>query len=64
MFRGDTIISIDGERVDPKEILDKLKGIDVPGSVVELTLRRSGGNEEVVPLRRMPTAVIADKRYP
>jgi len=63
VFGGDTIISVDGVRVDPAAILDKLTGTDLPGSLVELGLRRAGGNEEVVQLRRMSNAAIADKRY-
>ena len=39
-----------------------MQGIDLPGSVVEIGLKRQSGQTEIVTLRRIANAVIADKR--
>jgi predicted nucleic acid-binding Zn-ribbon protein len=49
---GDVILKVDGEPVDRKSVIAKLRGDDVPGSKVTLTLKRGEEDEHVVTLER------------
>ena len=64
VHKGDVIVAIDGEPVadDGKDIQDRLKGVDVPGSSVVISLRKASGYVEHVRLQRMKSSLIADKR--
>ena len=41
IWKGDTILAIDGQKIKGADILGLLKGVDKPGSIVELTLERT-----------------------
>lgn len=41
IFKGDQIIAVDGNATSPQHILSALKGLDTPGSLVILTLKRT-----------------------
>jgi len=56
------ILAVDGKETKGADILRLLKGVDTPGSVVELTLRRTSGETETVKLQRMARDLIADKK--
>jgi len=63
IFKGDRIVSIDGDSDVAGQIIPKLKGIDIAGSIVTLgLLRASNGQVEEIKLRRMANTQIADKR--
>ena len=76
LFKGDEILAIDGDPVTSDSVLDALKGSDIPGSKVDIRVRRKKSNaEEVsedsptkkrielsVEVTRMATADIADRR--
>jgi hypothetical protein len=76
LFKGDEILAIDGDPVTSDSVLDALKGSDIPGSKVDIRVRRKKTNAEEVsedsPTRkrielsvevtRMATADIADHR--
>lgn len=76
LFKGDEIVEIDGELVTCENILDALRGSDIPGSKVNVRVRRKKPfnedaskdltprkrTEETVEVTRMATAEIADRR--
>jgi chromosome segregation ATPase len=64
VHKGDVIVAIDGQPVadDGKDIQDRLRGVDVPGSLVVISLRKASGRVEQVRLQRMKSSLIADKR--
>ena len=41
VHKDDVIMAVDGQAVQGNQILDLLKGVDKPGSVVTLTLMRT-----------------------
>ena len=53
LCKGDIITRIDGQPVDSKDIVTRLRGKDEPGAVVRVTLARSGGSsvDEVTMMR-------------
>jgi hypothetical protein len=60
--KGDAILQIDGEDTDEDRILGQLVGSDVPGSAVSLRLERAeDGQQRTVVLKRMPSAMIAER---
>ena len=63
VFKGDKIVSIDGVPVTGGDIIAKLTGSDIPGSVVTIGLHRKDSNSvEEVKLLRMDNKQIGDKR--
>ena len=63
VFKGDKIVSIDGVPVTGGDIIAKLTGSDIPGSVVTIGLQRKDSNSvEEVKLLRMDNKQIGDKR--
>ena len=63
IFKGDVIVSIDGNDLPDGNIQDMLVGTDKPNSVITLGLKRSAtGNVDQVELRRTATRRLADKR--
>ena len=62
VFKGDKIMTIDGQAVQGGQIIPALKGVDKPGSIVTLGLQRKSGAVEDVKLKRMANTQIADKR--
>ena len=61
IHKGDTMLAIDGHEVKGADILNLLKGVDTPGSVVTLILQREQGETVTVKLQRMARELIADK---
>jgi C-terminal processing protease CtpA/Prc len=63
VFKGDKIVSIDSDPVVGGDVIPRLKGSDVPGSVVTIGLQRKDSQSvDEVKLRRMDNTQIADKR--
>ncbi|MFN9901199.1 MAG: hypothetical protein ACK55Z_20950, partial [bacterium] len=63
VFKGDKIVSIDSVPVGGGDIIPRLKGSDVPGSVVTIGLQRKDSKSvDEVKLRRMENTQLADKR--
>jgi predicted nucleic acid-binding Zn-ribbon protein len=63
VFKGDKIVSVDSVPVVGGDVIPRLKGSDVPGSVVTIGLQRKDSNSvDEVKLRRMDNTQIADKR--
>ena len=62
IFKGDTIVSIDGNDLPDGNIQDMLVGSDKPDSVITLGLKRSRtGKVDEVKLRRMSIRRLTDK---
>ncbi|EKX36879.1 hypothetical protein GUITHDRAFT_116901 [Guillardia theta CCMP2712] len=61
MAKGDTILKVDGKSCTSDNVLDLLRGEDVPGSLVVLTLQRNREEFDVA-LARMATGELADKK--
>ena len=62
VFKGDTIMSVDGQDASTGDLATLLRGIDEPDSLVTLGLMRESGEVEDVTLRRMDTMKLEDKR--
>ena len=77
LFKGDEILEIDGKAVNSDTILEFLRGSDIPGSKVTISVRRKRASsrlqsrddspmrkqlQETVEVTRMATADIADRR--
>ena len=48
VHKDDVIMAVDGQEVQGNQILDMLKGVDEPGSVVTLTLKRTSVSASVL----------------
>jgi len=59
---GDAIVAVDGRPCVGFELKSLIKGIDKPGSLVQLTIRRTSGETLVVKLQRKATTLIAGKK--
>jgi hypothetical protein len=62
IFKGDTIMTVDGLDSFKGDLYVLLKGTDKPDSVVTLGLKRVSGIVEEVQLRRMANSKLAHKR--
>lgn len=49
LFKGDTILSIDGRQLHGDEILKALQGNSIPGTLVKLEVRKAGSVRETSP---------------
>ena len=59
---GDTIVRVDGRQTDGKSIVGQIKGGDVPGTKVTLTLSRHGKKRHIiVGLMRIHSEILAKK---
>ena len=60
---NNTFVSIDGEQLNARQIISKVKGVDIPSLTVVIGLQRANiGNVEEVELFRMADSRIANKR--
>jgi C-terminal processing protease CtpA/Prc len=62
VFKGDTILSIDGQDASQGDLGTMLRGKDKPDSIVTIGLKRVSGNVEDVKLQRMVSSQLAEKR--
>ena len=59
---GDVVVLVDNQPVTAENVTQRLLGGDVPGSIVLLTLKDSGGRTRNAAVARMDSSLIADKR--
>lgn len=62
IFKGDCIVKVNGEFVQGNDLLEKIIGDDVPGTLVTLTLKRGPAELLDVTLKRISTVEVADRR--
>lgn len=62
IFKGDCIVKVNGEFVQGNDLLEKIVGEDVPGTLVTLTLKRGPADLVDVTLKRISTEEVADRR--
>jgi hypothetical protein len=62
VFKGDTILSIDGQDASQGDLATMLRGTDKPDSTVTIGLKKVSGNLEDVKLQRMVSSHLAEKR--
>jgi C-terminal processing protease CtpA/Prc len=56
LMKGDILVKIDGEPVSEESIISDLRGNDIPGSKVALTVRRVKGDSQrrMIPISHSP----------
>jgi hypothetical protein len=59
---GDTLVSIDGEKIETHTLKPLLKGDDVVGSACLVTVKKTDGAVETVTVQRMDLALLMHKR--
>ena len=62
VFKGDTLVTIDGQDSTTGDLLAMIRGCDKPDSVVTIGLKRATGEVHEVKLRRMANCKLEDKR--
>ena len=63
ILKGDKILEVDSQPVTNSNIVELLIGADVPGSIVNIKVSRDGAADPIeVPLKRVSTAELADKK--
>jgi hypothetical protein len=60
--KGDCIVKVNGDFVQGNDLLEKIVGDDVPGTLVTLTLKRGPADLLDVTLKRISTDEVADRR--
>eukprot|EP00960_Hanusia_phi_P037590 753023-Hanusia_phi.AAC.8 len=60
--RGDTIVRVDGKEVNAETVLRALVGDDVPGGLVDITIKKISGMTLTTSLRRALSSKVAEKR--
>lgn len=62
IYKGDTIVKIDGEDADESSLQSQLIGTDTPGTGVTLQIKRQQDGElRTVSLKRMPSIIISER---
>lgn len=62
ILKGDCIVKVNGEFVQGSDLLGKIIGDDIPGTLVTLTLKRGPAKLLDVTLKRISTEEVADRR--